>query len=103
MSQFTHNVQGRVFAFENKHLGKVYPSYVIYSPLHICPANICPYQQYLSFYCPDLDQTLNKGSWEYLQQITIVTTTFVQASFVLGTFVHISNISAVTAPIWIKL
>ena len=51
----------------------------------------------------DLDQTFNKGSWEHIQQITTVTTTFVRATFVLGTFVHISNISAVTGPIWIKL
>ena len=35
-----------------------------------------------------MDQTLNKGSWEHIQQITTVTTTFVKA-----TFVHISNIS----------
>ena len=55
-------------------------------------------QQYLNCYWPDLDQTLNNGSWEHIQQITTVTTTFV-----LGTFVHISNISAVTGPIWIKL
>ena len=71
-------------------------------PGNICPGDICPYQQYLSCYWPDLDQTLNKGSWEHIQQITTVTTTFVQATFVLGTFVHISNISAVTGPIWIK-
>ena len=55
-------------------------------------------QQYLSCYWPDLDQTLNKGSWKHIQQITTVTTTVVQA-----TFAHISNISAVTDPIWIKL
>ena len=66
-------------------------------------SDICPYQQYLSCYWPDLDQTLNKGFWEQIQQITTVPTTFVQATFVLGTFVHISNISAVTGPIWIKL
>ena len=60
-------------------------------------------QQYLSCYWPDLDQTLNKGSWEHIHQITTVTTTFVHATYVLGTFVHISNISAVTGPIWIKL
>ena len=47
----------------------------------------------ISQHWPDLDQTLNKGSWEHLQQITTVTTTFVQATIVLGTFVHISNIS----------
>ena len=45
----------------------------------------------------------HKGSWEHIQQIRTVTATFVQATFVLGTFVHISNISAVTGPIWIKL
>ena len=60
-------------------------------------------QQYLSCYWPDCGQTLNKGSWELIQQITTVTMTFVQATFFLGTFVHISNISAVTGPIWIKL
>ena len=49
------------------------------------------------------NQTFNNGSWEHIQQITTVTTTFVQATFVLGTFAHISNISAVTGPIWIKL
>ena len=48
----------------------------------ICPGNICPYQQYLSCYWPDLDQTLNKGSLEHIQQITTVTTTFVWATFV---------------------
>ena len=53
-------------------------------------------QQYLSCYWPDLDQTLYKGSWEHIQQITTVTTTFVQATFVLGTFVHFRNISATT-------
>merc|ERR1712013_805318 len=62
-------------------------------PDNICPGDICPYQQYLSYYWPDLDQTLNKGSWEQIQQITTVTTTFVQATFVLGTFVHVSNIN----------
>ena len=36
-------------------------------------------------------------------RLTTVTTTFVQATFVLGTFLQISNISAVTGPIWIKL
>ena len=61
-------------------------------PGNFCPGDICPYQQYLSCYQPDLDQTLNKGSWEHIQQITTVTTTLVQV-----TFVHISNISAFQA------
>ena len=60
-------------------------------------------KQYLSCYWHDLDQTLDKGSWEHIQQITTFTTTFVKAKFVLETFDHISNISAVTGPIWIKL
>ena len=43
--------------------------------------------------------------WQYfcyilLEQIRTVTVTFVQATFVLGTFVHIRNISAVTDSIW---
>ena len=61
---------------------------------NICPGDICSYQQYLSCYWPDLDQTLNKVFWEHTQQITTVTTTFVQA-----TFAHISNISAVSGPV----
>merc|ERR1712115_479200 len=72
-------------------------------PDNICPGDICPYQQYLSCYWPDLDQTLNKGSWEHIQQITTVTMTFVQATFFLWTFVHISNIAAVTGPVLINL
>ena len=63
-----------------------------------CPGDICPYLEYLSCYLPDFDETLNVASLEHIQQITTVTTTFV-----MGTFVHISNISAVTGPIWIKL
>ena len=71
-------------------------------PGNICPGDIYPYQQYLRCYWPDLDQTLNKGFWEHIQQIRTVTTTFVQATFVLGAFVHISNISVVTGHIWTK-
>merc|ERR1712115_361904 len=63
----------------------------------ICPGNICPYQQYLSCYWPDFDQTLNEGSWEHIKQITTVIMTFVHATFFLGTFVYISNISAFQA------
>ena len=70
---------------------------------HHHPTTQSQHQQYLSCYWPDFDQTLNKGSWEHIQQITTVTTTFVQATFVLGTFVHIRNISAVTDPILMKL
>ena len=60
-------------------------------------------RQYLSCYWPNFDQTLNVGSWEHLEEIPNVTVTFVQATFVLATFVHIRNILAVTQPIWMKL
>ena len=77
-------------------------------PCNICPRDICPYQEYLSCYWPDFDETLQVGSWEHLEQIPTVTVTFVraifvQATFVLVTFVHIRNISAVTDTIWTKL
>ena len=60
-------------------------------------------QQYLSCYLPDFDQTLKVGYWDTLEQIPIAMMTFVQATFVLTTFVHIKNISAVTDPIFTKL
>ena len=49
----------------------------------------------LSCYLLDFEETLSVGSWEYLEQIPIITVAFVQATFVLATFVHIRNISAV--------
>ena len=76
-------------------------------PRNICPNDICPYQYYLSCCWPDFDKTLQVGSCEHLEQIPTVTVTFVQAlfsraTFVLVTFVHIRNISAVTDMIWTK-
>ena len=32
-------------------------------PANICPGDICPYQEYLSCYWPDFDQTLEVG-WQ---------------------------------------
>ena len=61
------------------------------------------HQQYLSCYWSDFDETLNACSWEHQEHIPIVTVTFVQATFVLVTFVHIRNISAVTDPILTEL
>ena len=52
---------------------------------------------------PTETQCPQVGSWDYFEQIPAVTMTFVQATFVLATFVHIRNISAVTDPIWTKL
>ena len=58
-------------------------------------------QQYLSRYRPDVDQTLNIRSWDYLQHI--YNAMFVQAAFLLATFVHIRNISAVPNSILSKI
>ena len=60
-------------------------------------------QQYLSCSCPDFYETLKVGSCEHLEQIPTVRVTFVHATFVLATYVHIRNISAVTDPILMKL
>ena len=51
-------------------------------PGNICPVNICPYQEYLSCYWPDFDQTLKVGSWDYFEQISTIAVTFVQATFI---------------------
>ena len=75
----------------------------IICPGNICPGNICPYQEYLSCYWPDFDETLKVSSWDYIELILTVAATFVHATFVLATFVHIRNISAVTDPILMKL
>ena len=42
-------------------------------------------------------------SWEYLEQIPTVTVTYVKATYVMTTFVHIRNILAVKDPILTKL
>jgi len=47
-------------------------------PRNICPRDICPYQEYLSCYWPDFDETLQVGSWEHLEKIPTVTVTFRQ-------------------------
>ena len=60
-------------------------------------------QQYLSCYWPDFDETLKEASWNHLKQILAIKLTFVQATFVLVTFVHIRNISTVADPILMKI
>ena len=72
-------------------------------PTNICPEDICPYQEYISCYCTDLDETLKVGSWKHLEHIPTVREPFVQATFVLATIVHIRNISAVTDSVLTKL
>ena len=72
-------------------------------PGNISPCDICPYQEYLSCYWPDFDQTLKVDSWDHLELIPTVMATFVQVNFFLVTFVHIRNISAVTDLILTKL
>ena len=61
-------------------------------PSNICPGDICPYMEYFSCYWPNFDEIFKVASWEHLEQITIKLT-FVQAIFVLVTFVHIRKIS----------
>ena len=56
-------------------------------PGNICPCNICPYQDYISCYWLDCDQTSKVGSLDHLWQMPAVIVTFVQATFVLATFV----------------
>ena len=53
--------------------------------------------RYLSCYWPDFNQTVMVGSWDPLEQIPTVILTFVQATVVLATIVHIRNTSAVTS------
>ena len=77
-------------------------------PGNICPRDICPIFGSINFweptyFGPNFDETLQVGSWEHLEQIPTLRVTFVHATFVLATFVHIRNISAVTDPILMKL
>ena len=72
-------------------------------PRNICPRDICPYQEYLSCYWPDIDETLQVGSWKHLEQIPTIKLTFVKATFVLVISIRIRNISAVTDLILMKL
>ena len=69
-------------------------------PVKVQPETQC--QQYLSCYWPDFDQALKIGFWDHLEQISSAMATFVQAIFVLVTFIHIKNISADTDPILTK-
>ena len=61
--------------------------------LHTTPSTQTQYQQYLRYYWPDLDETLNVGSWEHLEQISTVTVTFVQATYMSRENLSISGIS----------
>ena len=99
LTQFWWNFKGRllwIFRTDSNCQGDI-------CPRNICPRNICPFQEYLSCYWPDLDLTLkvpetifNKFhlSWWHLSR---------QHIYVLATFVHISNISAVIDPFLTKL
>ena len=50
-------------------------------PCNICPCNIYPYQEYLSYYWLNFDQTLKVGSWEHPETVPTVMVTFVQATY----------------------
>ena len=65
-------------------------------PGNICPGDTCPYQEYLSCYWTNFNETLKVASWEHLEQIPTIKLTFVQATFLRVTIVHIRDISAVT-------
>ena len=43
---------------------------------NICLGHICPYQEYLSCYQLDFDQTLKVSSWEHLKEIPTVMVIF---------------------------
>ena len=90
LAWFWPNFQGRV-------LGPSLPDSNCHDdicPGNICLRNICPYQEYITCYLPDFDQILKVGSRDHLEKMPTVVVTFVQARFVLATFVHIRNISA---------
>ena len=72
-------------------------------PCNIWPGVICLYQEYLSCYWSDFDETLSVASWKHLEQVPTIKLTFVHATFALATIVHIKNILAVTDPILMKL
>ena len=67
--------------------GRVLVSSITYANCHvnicsvnICPGNNCQYQEYLSCYWTNFDETLKASSWELLEQIPTVPGTFVQAT-----------------------
>ena len=68
---------------------------------HHPPQTQC--RQYLSCYWSDFDETLKVASWGHVEQIPTIKLTYVQATFVLATFVYIRNITAVTDSILTKL
>ena len=57
---------------------------------------------HISCYWQDFDETLKVASSEHLEQIPTVRVTSVHATFVVATYVHTRNISAVTDPIFKK-
>ena len=65
---------------------------------NICLGDICPYQEYHSCQWPNFDDTFNVAYIEHLEQIPNI-----KLTFVLGAFLHIRNISAVTDPMLTKL
>ena len=69
-------------------------------PGNICSGDICPYQEYLSCYWPNFDETLKVDSCDYLEQISTVAVTFVQATFVQTTFVHIRISQLLQTQFW---
>ena len=55
--------------FKNRFLGQSWTDFNCYGDIcsgNICPGNICQYQEYLSWYWLDFDQTLKVGSGDHL-------------------------------------
>ena len=85
LTRFWWNFKGRfLWTYSNCH-GDICPG-------NICPGDIYPYQKYLRYYWPDLNENLKVGSWYLLEQIPTAMVTFSQATFVLESYVHIRNI-----------
>ena len=89
LTQFWPNFKGRL---KWEHLEQISPGTFVL-------INICPYQEYLSCYWPSFDQNLKIGLLDHSYQMPTITVIFVQATYVLITFVHISITSAVIGPI----
>ena len=99
LTRFWWNFKGSFLGLFRKDLNYL----VNFCPGKICPGDICPYKEYLRCYWPDFDETLNVPSWEHPEQISTIKMTFFQATFDLGTFVHIRDVSAFTNSIFTKL
>ena len=69
LAQFWPNFKGRF-------LGPSWTDFNCYGKIcrgNICPGDICSYQEYLSWYWHDFNQSLKVGSWDHLKHIPTLT------------------------------